>query len=597
MPVRKIRLRRGNQTNLPTLDAGEPGFALDTKRLYVGGSDGNVEIATKEYVDGEITAVEAEIPSIEGLATETYVDNAIAEVETGGSGPVQPYLELTNETLIVLPGELGTPVSFTRSEETPSDAIDEGLTLARGSNGGLYNSEIEESYDNSNHDSPEGTLWNNDGWGDLSDVNSRQYVTMRESLNNQIGNNIIGAELIMWDTINDKYYKFSFSDWGQNNGGSFAYTRTLITNPNFFKKTDYGSEVDEISEGLHITRGNNQGIYNPLEEEGWSDNTSPVNSVWNFDGWDDLSDIETRTYSNLFDAFNNGLGNLPGAEAVMRDTTTDKYWAIQFLSWTQNNQGGGFSYVRYEIDTTKLNEGVRFADGSVIKSAEGLGRVKSTASRGRRIEEVVGSKTVSVTESIDTDYQSTSTRTTTTNFEIFVSRTSGDDLDIAIDSYWNGNAELAFSISFDNVTFQEVWLSSVQTSEYWFYYQNIPGYVPQTQGDTVYIRITSGGDPVTWWDKNDLPGGSGDFRGAIIDYHAYVVNEGTIIGTIHIADDNGDEHITHTETSSGSNDLDKSDLWYVTTEGRIRFRQLDGQPKTMKVHWTAKVFYGEEFYD
>jgi hypothetical protein len=57
MPVRKIRFRRGNQTNLPSLDAGEPGFALDTNRFYIGGSSANVEIATKSYVDGEIENV------------------------------------------------------------------------------------------------------------------------------------------------------------------------------------------------------------------------------------------------------------------------------------------------------------------------------------------------------------------------------------------------------------------------------------------------------------------------------------------------------------------------------------------------------------
>jgi hypothetical protein len=595
MAIRKIRLRRGNQTNLPTLDAGEPGFALDTERLYVGGNDGNVEIATKDYVDGEI----------EGLATEEYVDSAISEIEVGGAGPVQPYIELTNKALTILPGELGTPVSFTKSEETPSDTIDEDLVLVRGNVRGLYNSELEEEYNSSTHASPLGTLWNSDGWGDLSDVNTRDYVPMREALGGAIGNNIIGAELVMWDTQNDKYYKFSFSNWGtQNNDGSVAYTRTLITNPNFFKKTDYGSEVDEISDGLHITRGNNQGLFNPLEEDGWDGGVSPVNSVWNFDGWDDLSNIETRTYDDLSDAFDNGLGNLPGAKAVMKDTTTNKYWAIEFVSWTQNNQGGGFSYNRYEIDLDKLDEGITFADGSKLVSAAGVGRIKSTASRGRRIEEVTGSKTVSVTEVVTNDYQLTSNRTTSTNYEIFISREIDSELDLLIREDNDGVYNFTYYVSFDNVTFREVWLSSIRGQEgdippeYWFYYEESgDNQAVQVEGNPVYLRITSGGEPVTWWSNNDLPGGAADFRGAVIDYHAYVVNEGTIIGTIHIADDDGDEFITHTETGSGSNDLSSSDLWYVTNEGRIRFRQLDGEARTLKVHWTAKVFYGEEYYD
>jgi hypothetical protein len=596
MPVRKIRFRRGNQTNLPNLDAGEPGFALDTRRLYVGGSTGNVEIATKEYVDAQIESVEQP----EGLATEEYVDEAIAGIEAGGSTTLT-HLELTNQgPLIVLEPELGEPVTFVKSEETPADEIDEGLTLTRGSIGALYNSEQEEEYDRDSHTSPLGTLWNSDGFGDLSNIRQRDYVTFREALGGQVGNNVIGAELIMLDTANNKYYKFEFSDWGQNNGGSFAYTRTELTDLNFFSKSDYGSEVDEISEGLHITRGNNQSLFNPLEEDGWDEDVSPVNSLWNFDGWDDFSDIETREYQNLAeafdDAFDDGFAAIPGKRAVMKDTTTGKYWAIHFLTWTQNNNGGGFSYLRYELDATKLKEGVKFADGSILKSALGVGRVKSTASSNRRIEEVVGSKTVSVTERVTDDYQSTSTRTTTSNYEIFVSRTEGDTLDLVLSEYWDDDADFEFEISFDNSTFRPAYLSSIQTTEYWFYYDNTDGYVPQTQGDTVYIRVISGGDPVVWWDKNDLPSGGSNFRGAIIDYHAFT-GEATIIGTIHIVDDDGDENITHTEVSSGSTDSENDDLWLVDNEGTISYRRIDGEQKTLKVHWTAKVFYGSEYYD
>jgi hypothetical protein len=116
------------------------------------------------------------------------------------------------------------------------------------------------------------------------------------------------------------------------------------------------------------------------------------------------------------------------------------------------------------------------------------------------------------------------------------------------------------------------------------------------ENDTVYYRILSGGDPVTWWNKSELPGGSSNFRGAVIDYHAYT-GDATIIGTIHIVDDDGEDNITHTEVSSGSSDGENDDLWYVTTEGRIRYRRLDGESSTLKIQWTAKVFYGSETYD
>lgn len=44
----KILLRRGNFADLPTLSPGEPGFALDDKRFFIGTSSGNSELAMSE---------------------------------------------------------------------------------------------------------------------------------------------------------------------------------------------------------------------------------------------------------------------------------------------------------------------------------------------------------------------------------------------------------------------------------------------------------------------------------------------------------------------------------------------------------------------
>lgn len=40
----KIFLRRGNASDLPALGQGEPGFALDSKQLYIGTASGNEQI-------------------------------------------------------------------------------------------------------------------------------------------------------------------------------------------------------------------------------------------------------------------------------------------------------------------------------------------------------------------------------------------------------------------------------------------------------------------------------------------------------------------------------------------------------------------------
>jgi hypothetical protein len=519
----------------------------------------------------------------------------------GGAGPIQTHLELTNSAFIVRAVILDTPVSFTRTANgSQTDAIAPGLTIARGNIRGIYNIASEEEYNNDTDDSPQGTVWNSEGWGDLSNLHSRTYTTFYEALNRAIGENIIGAELVMHDTINDQYYKFSFSNWQQEGGGAFAYTRTRIEDPNHFRKADYATvnNIDVIEDDstlqIGITRGNNQGIYNPFTEEGWDEDVSPDGTEWNTDGWDDLTDIETRTYTNFYDAYDEAIGqNILGSKAVMYVPSIEKYYAIQWLSWTQNNAGGGFSYLRYELDLTKLDEGVRFADGTVQKTAYVPTNVKLRSLGDRRIEEAYGYKQVSVTTRTTTDYSGTLSRTSS-NFEIFVTRTS--ELEAVIAPVWNDGASAEFEISLDGgVTYTPASVVSFPSTEIWFDIDsNEP--IPQVQGDAVSIRITTGGDPVTWWDKRELPGGSSDFRGAVIDYHAYT-GDATIIGTIHIADDDGDENITHTEVSSGSSDSENDDLWYVTSEGRIRYRRLDGDSATLKIQWTAKVFYGSETYD
>lgn len=515
-----------------------------------------------------------------------------------------PYLELTNTAFVIVPAVLGSGISFTRTPEgNETDPIASGLILARGSDGALYNSVTQVSYNNSTH-AIDGAEWNADGWGDLLDTTTRSYDTLRSVLNNQIGTYIVGAELIMHDTINDQYYKFLFSDWGQNNGGSFAYTRTLISNPNpnFFEKIDYGNQTDTFvtndpdGSGVGITRGNNQGIYNPYQEESWTEEVSPLGTEWNADGWEDLSDLTSRTYTNFYNAVGGALGNnVPGSQLIMRLTGTQIYYAIQFINWTQNNNGGGFSYLKYQINLDELQEGITFADGTVLKSAEGVGRVKSTASNDRRIEEVYGNKTVSVT--------STTTNTITSSFS-----RSGNGNAVWIDSTTTNIDEIL-----DNPGASGVYdYSTIQFSldnNNWYTWNGSTGYDGNERqyglntssfdhniGDPVYFRYNTGGEPGVWWDKNSLPGGAANFRGAIIDYHCYT-GEGTFIGTIHIVDDDGEENITHSEVSSGSTDSENDDLWHVQNEGTISYRRMDGESKTAKFHWGAKIFYGSEYYD
>jgi hypothetical protein len=519
--------------------------------------------------------------------------------------PTLPYVELTNEAFITQAISFGPGIDFIKLANVPNtDFIDTNLALTRGSMRGLYNPELEEQYDSVNHTSPAGTEWNSEGWNDMINVRTREYTTLRDALGGAIGENIVEKRLIMHDMINGKYYQFYFIEWGQDNGGSFVYNRRLIEDPNYFVKTDNGNEIDIFvaddgdGGGIGITRDNSGGIYNPYREEGWDVDVSPSGTLWNIDGWNDLSNIQERTYLPFNEVYSGDLDNrIPGSQSIMNIQGTETYYAIQWVNWTQNNNGGGFSYIRYEIDNAQVNEGIKFSDGTSLKSAKGLSRVKSTANFGRAIEEISGSHSITVSAIVTTNLTTTASRNAVNSSQISIS-ISGTTIDNIINSPSTYNITDSSSIQFsiDNTNWY-TWSGGISYPNEGEESYGLSGNPSLTYdaGDTVYFRYKTGGEPVVWWDKNELPEGSGNFRGAVIDYHAYT-GEGTWIGTIHIVDDSGDSHITHTEVSSGSSDMENDDLWVVNNEGTISYRRLDGETKILRIHWTARVFYGTEYY-
>ena len=367
-----------------------------------------------------------------------------------------------------------------------------------------------------------------------------------------------------------------------------------------FVKTDGGSEVDTLiaddgnGAGVGITRDNNNGIYNPYREGSWDSDVSPGGTLWNIDGWNDLSNVTTRIYQPLYAAFGfGGLGNkIVGTECVMYLPDNGKYYVVKFDSWTQNNNGGGFSYTRRELDLNSLSDGVRFSDGTTLKSAEGVGRVKLVSPGARRIEEVYGYKSVTVTAVTPGVTQNAVIRQSSNSWDFYVNATPE-----LTQLYDTQNTFNYLEFSFDG---GNSWVKvGFGGGQYGVYYQmvfedNINR--PVVADAVVAYRTVTGGTPVIWWNSADLPGGASNFRGAVIDYHAFT-SDGTIIGTIHIVDDDNEENITHTEVSSGGTNLENDDLWFVQNEGTISYRRIDGAGRTLKVQWTAKVFYGSEIYD
>ena len=143
------------------------------------------------------------------------------------------YLTATTDH-IVLTGryQLGTTISFSNvGNVSLGDAIGPGLTIKRNVGGGaIYNSELEAGYDQVARTSPLGTEWNADGYGNLDTVKNRHYTSFTEALKHAVGLNVLNADLVMHDMINDKYYKVEFSQWAVGAGaiGTFSYNRAEI---------------------------------------------------------------------------------------------------------------------------------------------------------------------------------------------------------------------------------------------------------------------------------------------------------------------------------------------------------------------------------
>ena len=301
-------------------------------------------------------------------------------------------LTLTGKIPYAQPVLVAPPVTFTRPNNSTNtvDVIDTGVTFKRVNNGALFNSAAGETSWNQSQ-SPLGTEWNFDGWGDLADVKTRTYTTFNNAIQDWGAANIHHREFVMHDKINDKYYTFKFSWWQANGGGGanqsmdeksgFTYVRQLInTDPTVVfvhPAGDANTNQDDIDSGLSITRGTNGGgIYNAQEDSEWDPDTTPYGTLWNDEGWDDFADITTRTWKPFFTAVHGRLGNeLVGRKLLMKDTANNKYYLIKFTEWGEDN-GGSFAYTRREVNPTGTKLGITFADGTKQLTANTLGSLK-----------------------------------------------------------------------------------------------------------------------------------------------------------------------------------------------------------------------------
>jgi hypothetical protein len=159
-----------------------------------------------------------------------------------------------------------------------------------------------------------------------------------------------------------------YISWGSDAGWSYGdIIECTITVTDYvgetinFVKSNYGFELDSVSSGVTIARGVESGIYNSLVESEWDNSISPSGTTWNSEynagggnfGWNNLPTVSSRTFGTFYSALDdNPNDNIIGLELVMRDLTTNQYWAIKFTDWVPSDKGGGFEYERRLINPT-----------------------------------------------------------------------------------------------------------------------------------------------------------------------------------------------------------------------------------------------------
>ncbi|NUN69346.1 MAG: VCBS repeat-containing protein, partial [Bacteroidetes bacterium] len=146
-----------------------------------------------------------------------------------------------------------------------------------------------------------------------------------------------------------------------------------------FEKSDYAdwtqeANQDRITDAVWITRKNSQGIFNISAQSGYN-NTAPSGTEW---AAGSIADgVENLTFGTWHNTTLNTWGDKPnmvGQAMVLHLIDEDIYIDITFNSWTDNSNGGGFSYTR---GASPLSASFTSATGVTASAASLAGKVLS----------------------------------------------------------------------------------------------------------------------------------------------------------------------------------------------------------------------------
>ncbi len=141
-----------------------------------------------------------------------------------------------------------------------------------------------------------------------------------------------------------------------------------------FTKTDYANQTlevnqDRIADSVWFTRAGNGGIFNAALETVYdkSEYSSPRGTLWALGTTERLmggaDSLNNLTFDTFYETLDRAIGDeIVGTDMVVYLEEENIYFDINFSSWTDGDNGGGFSYTR----TTAPPDLIQHADTSLI---------------------------------------------------------------------------------------------------------------------------------------------------------------------------------------------------------------------------------------
>ena len=111
-----------------------------------------------------------------------------------------------------------------------------------------------------------------------------------------------------------------------------------------FSKAAFGSEQDQITSNVALTRGNVQGIYNAVSESGYSSFLSPADTLWAFGN---AADWNSLTFDDWQTTVASNPPSMVGQDMAVWLVSDNIVLDLRFTEWGPGpSNGGSFAYVR-----------------------------------------------------------------------------------------------------------------------------------------------------------------------------------------------------------------------------------------------------------